>query len=976
MKRYLLIFSFFISFICNAQNSSIEGIVKDKNGSIPSIKVLLLETNFKTLTDIDGKFSFIDIPAGSYLLEVEGTGYKSYQTKIVVGSNERKKLEPIILQENQVLGEVKVTYFSKTSEQKAFNITQNSPLVLNVVSADIIAKLPNKNASDVVARVPGASLTRNKGEGSNISLRGTPMDWTATFLNGDRLPVADEENPTRSFEFEVLPSDIIEYVFVAKTTTPDMESDQIGGSINFITKTAIKEKTFKLNVAGGYNTLAQKPIGTFNFTYGNCSKNKKWSFILNTSNYGRYYAADAFKLVYGSNFNHSLNRYELKKYNGTRINTASYGAIEYKPNEKFKIGTHLLYSFMQDDKYQKKQSYNWYEGSGQRIRLQNIHGKLDRQLFGGDIYTELKINPKITVNAKISSFDNQFRYGNVPYAKKDDRNGYLVTEFISPLLKFTDEDFVSLYGGQIDPNDPNAFPAKLIGPDNPYGNGDDPNNIQPKFVTIFGNKPLEAKDFEYYQSYTEINSTRERDAIVAQGEIQLKPSQNLKIKIGSKFRYKTGYRHLSKHEWFKDYSIPGNNQAFKLTDFKQENFNGNQTGFLAPLGANYDQSFFPFIDHSILSSFLSDSSYLLREKEMNKINQEYYQWVGSNYEYKEWQSGTYLMADYTLKKWSFVGGVRLENTKLYEVSDTLTATLAFDTLTGNQYNVPERRSINRNYIFLLPSINITYKLNNNQNLRFCFSESMKRPNFEQTKPGFAMIRYTDLTYIFGNPNLKPTFAYNFDVFYDLFWQGKGMFSIGAFYKSVYNHIFTVTTADIDPASGIMVKKYENASTSLVYGLEMTIIRKFDFLPGFLQGFGTNSNITLSNSNMNIPGRTIKQKMTEQTPLIFNAGLTYEYKKWSARIAYNYIGKHLKEVNLASIVGIGLLHKDNDFDTYVNQSWNLDLQCSYSINKNINLYLEGMNLLNSPMRTYIGKEWRNLRTEYYGLRFQLGVRLDL
>ena len=149
--------------------------------------------------------------------------------------------------------------------------------MVTIVSADIIAKLPNKNASDVVARVPGASIVRNKGEGSHISLRGTPLDWTATFLNGDRLPVADEENPTRSFEFEILPADMIEYVFVTKSTTPDMESDQIGGCINFIPRTIIQQKTFKLNVAGGYNTLAQKPIGTLNFLYGNTSKNKKLS---------------------------------------------------------------------------------------------------------------------------------------------------------------------------------------------------------------------------------------------------------------------------------------------------------------------------------------------------------------------------------------------------------------------------------------------------------------------------------------------------------------------------------------------------------------------------------------------------------------------------------------------------------------------------------------------------------------------------
>jgi hypothetical protein len=174
----------------------------------------------------------------------------------------------------------------------------------------------------------------------------------------------------------------------------------------------------------------------------------------------------------------------------------------------------------------------------------------------------------------------------------------------------------------------------------------------------------------------------------------------------------------------------------------------------------------------------------------------------------------------------------------------------------------------------------------------------------------------------------------------------------------------------------MVKKYENAARSNVFGMEMTLIRKFDFLPGILGGLGTNSNITLSDSRMEIPGRPRAQKMTEQTPLIYNVGLTYEYKRWNARLALNYIGKHLKEVNLASIVGIGLLHMDDDFDTYINEIYNMDFQCSYAWSKHGSVYLEGMNLLNFAERRYIGKEWRNLRTEYYGLRFQLGIRFDL
>jgi hypothetical protein len=329
--------------------------------------------------------------------------------------------------------------------------------------------------------------------------------------------------------------------------------------------------------------------------------------VVNGSTYGRYYATDAYKIIYGNNFNHGLNRYELKRYDGTRLNTAFNTSIEYKPNDNFKIGTHLLYSYMTDDKYQKKQSYNWYDGSGSRIRLQNIHGKLNRQLYGGDIYTEFNLTSKLKVKARAAMYDNSFQYGNVPNKSKDDpRNGYYVMEFISPLLQFKDLSQVDQAGNAYytnDPYDPNIFPVKLIGEDEPYGQGDDPYNIQPKYTQIFANKPVTAKDFEYYQSYTEINKTRERDAGVFQLDGEYKLTNALKVQVGSKYRNKIGSRYISKHEWFKDYSIPGGNQPFLLTDFVTENFSSTPGGFLKELGANYQDVLFLSLNNDMLRLF-------------------------------------------------------------------------------------------------------------------------------------------------------------------------------------------------------------------------------------------------------------------------------------------------------------------------------------------------------------------------------------
>ena len=978
MKNTLVLIAvIFLNTLLFAQSSNIRGIVLDTKGGIPGALVKFQNSNIKTLTDINGEFSFNDILKGDYTLEIEALGYEVLLFNFNNDGLEDKNLGNLQLSQVNKIEEVSVTANAKNTENKAINMTKNAVQIVNVVSAETISKLPNKNGADVVARISGASVTRNKGEGSNISLRGTPIDWTATFLNGDRLPVADEENTTRSFDFQILPSNMIDYVIVTKSNTPDIEADNIGGSINFLSKSYVNKRTFGLNVAGGYNPLAQKPLGTLNFLYGDITKNKKFSFVVNGSTFARNYATDATKIIYGSNFNHGLNRLELKRYDGIRINTSANLAFEYRPNKKVKIGSHMVYSNMNDNKYQKKQSFNWYEGSGQRVRLQSIHGELLRQLYGGDIFTEIAISSKLKMKAKFATYNNNFHYGNVPIDdKKDKRNGYYTIEFISPLLQFSDQDIVSLYGQTIDPNDPNGFPTKLIGGDNPYGNGDSPSNIQPQFAQIFQNKPLETKDFEFYKAYTETNNTNERDKIVSQLDFEYKASNNLKLKVGSKYRNKEGYRHISLHQWFQDYSIPGNNSPIKLQDFELENFSQTPGGFLRETGANYQNSLFPFLTLNEAASFLAKTNGKMREVEMDKFNQEFAQWVGSSYDYKEKQFDAYGMAEYSFKNFNFVGGARFVHTNLYETSDTLTAELAYDSLSGSIYNVPAQRVTSKIYNKLLPSLNIIYNHKKNQNIKFAFSQSLKRPNFEQTKPGAAVVKYNDLIYIYGNPNLKPTTAFNFDLCYEYYWGNKGMWSVGGYFKSVYDNIFTVTTADIDPASGLMIKKYQNSDKAKVYGVEITFIRKFDFLPGVLKNFGLNTNITLSDSRMNVPGRPKAQKMTQQTPVIYNVALTYEKGGFNSRVALNYIGRHLQEVNLASLAGIGLLHKDSDFDIFMNQYYNLDIQCSYTFKKIYTFYLEGINLLDFPQQTSVGQSWRSLRTEYYRMRGQIGFKIDI
>ncbi|WP_222597146.1 TonB-dependent receptor plug domain-containing protein [Chitinophaga pinensis] len=105
---------------------------------------------------------------------------------------------------------------------------------MDVIAADAIGKLPDRNAAEAVQRVQGVAVARYHGEADAATVRGTPFAWTSTMFNGSRLPSANVTGGRNSV-LDAVPSEMIQYVQVAKALTPDMEGDAIGGSINFIT---------------------------------------------------------------------------------------------------------------------------------------------------------------------------------------------------------------------------------------------------------------------------------------------------------------------------------------------------------------------------------------------------------------------------------------------------------------------------------------------------------------------------------------------------------------------------------------------------------------------------------------------------------------------------------------------------------------------------------------------------------------------
>ena len=100
------------------------------------------------------------------------------------------------------------------------------------------------------------------------------------------------------------------------------------------------------------------------------------------------------------------------------------------------------------------------------------------------------------------------------------------------------------------------------------------------------------------------------------------------------------------------------------------------------------------------------------------------------------------------------------------------------------------------------------------------------------------------------------------------------------------------------------------------------------------------------------------------PHMFNSSLSWENKRFSARISLNHTAAYLDELG------------GGDFeDRYYDKQTFLDANASYSINDWLRFFVEANNLTNQPLRYYQGVSARTMQMEYYKPRFTAGLKFD-
>ena len=140
------------------------------------------------------------------------------------------------------------------SLQKSLTQKRNADSHVEVITAEDIGKMPDKNVADSLSRVPGVTIG-NAGateggfdEADRVSMRGTSPSLTQTLINGHNVASGDwfvlDQSGTvgRSVSYTLLPSELVGSVVVHKSSQANLVEGGVAGSVDIITRKPLEFK--------------------------------------------------------------------------------------------------------------------------------------------------------------------------------------------------------------------------------------------------------------------------------------------------------------------------------------------------------------------------------------------------------------------------------------------------------------------------------------------------------------------------------------------------------------------------------------------------------------------------------------------------------------------------------------------------------------------------------------------------------------
>jgi iron complex outermembrane receptor protein len=854
------------------------------------------------------------------------------------------------------LDTVTVTGFRGALE-KALDKKRSEIGVVDAIVAEDIADFPDLNLAESLQRIPGVSISRDAGEGRNISVRGLDSQFTRVRINGmEALTTtggtdsSGGANRGRGFDFNVFASELFNSIVVRKTSSADIEEGALGATVDLQTARPFDYDgfTFVTGAQLGYNDLASDLDPRATMLISNTWADNKFGALLSVAYTKRRLLEEGHSTVRWDNgpssggfagtpaaesasvFHPRIPRYGVMEHEQERLGvTASF---QFDPTDRTSLGLDVMYADLDATRTENfLNGLSFSRGAcaagtaGAACRAAGAGGKPETVVLesvvddrGNLVYGRFN-NVDVRSEARYDELETKFTQFNfyADHELTDDfklhfEGGRAKSEFENPIQTTITLDRTNAQNYIYDYRNDDRLPV--------ITNGFDVNNpAQWAFI----NGVSEIRLRPQYADNTIDNVSLGMSWVLTDG---------FTLKGGGQFKE---YTFDSREERrASELVVPALPAGTSLADFtrtiKLEDIRNVGDGqWLIPDIDAFNRAFDIYSDEGIFAVSDTVSSVL-----------------GNNRSVTERDQGFWLQGDFTTQ----IGSLPLSgNVGLRQVTTRQSST-GWSTVGGQ----PVLTTVERSYEDTLPSFNLVADVTPDFLIRFAAAKVMARPGLGNLTPGVTVnVSGGNRVVNGGNPLLDPFRAKTADLSFEWYFAEESLLALGLFYKDIDSFVQTSRETRPYSTSGLPESLLAGTGATVnddfqfniplntpggpLKGLEFTYQQPFVFLPGFWSDFGVQLNYTYVDSKiqyMTAAGATsLRTDLTGLSKNAYNATFYYEGDKFSARVSAAY-----RDDFLTTVPG----RNNNDVEGTA-ETLTIDMSASYKINEHFELTLEGLNL---------------------------------
>lgn len=874
-KRFTL---FLLAFACNCGlmmagvNATLRGrVVDDKTGeALVGATIQCVQTGRTFLTDNDGKFSISSLAPRVYTITASYLGYK--KSSVSVNPAKADTMVVIRMEENEaVLGVATVTGEAKRNTENALVSVQRQSLVVqNGVSAQQISKTQDKDASEVIRRVPGISIIDQK----FVMVRGLSQRYNNVWINGAAVPSSEADS--RAFSFDIIPSSQVDNLQIIKSPAPQYPADFSGGFIMIDTKDVPNKNATSFSIGTSVNDethfhrfLSSKGSATDFLGFDNGLRSlhgglnasmlptdggKGIDLLRNGLNNDwkirqRHLRPD-FNLAANISRSHEFDNGALlallaaANYSNTHrtyapMENAFFGAYDLTHDESVYLHRFSDRQFSQNARLGAMFNLTFVPANGMgKYEWKNIFNQLGNNRFTDRTGTDAQ--------------SNEIREAEYYYASRTTYNTQLTAKYVWA-------------SSRLDWNAGYAYANRNL-PDRRHYTLDD--------QLEKGNVGLTTGN-EISREFTRLNEHTGSTGMNYRKDFEMK-YYTPQLLAGAYSEYRT-----------RAYNTRSFIYAWDPSD-------------------NHLPAGFRYLD--LPSALLQDGNYgdqglyLLDDTRLT-----------NDYSGNHLIASAYAAANLPFGRFNVFAGVRFEHSRM--------------TLESNLSDY-ERRTAKRHYEGndFFPSLNTVWKVNERHQLRLSYGRSINRPEFREISTS-VFYDFDLASNVQGNTELKACHVDNFDLRYEWYPSRGDQITVAGFYKSFDAPIewsYTVT------GGTDVVYSFVNAKRAYSLGIEVDIRKNLAFMgmKDFTLVF--NGSAIKSRVNFSEGSRQKDRPMQGQSPYLVNLGLFYAHDIWNASLQYNRIGKRL--IGVGRNLGSTGDQTVNIPDSYEMPRNSLDLSASVALGR--------------------------------------------